>query len=62
MLNSRNIYEFLPRRNATKNLMNTLCQNTSTTQNLCLSLIFLAVGIDYEQFNKVSFAKSVNRF
>lgn len=52
LLESGNAYEFFPRSSVTKNLLEAFCN--ATTVEACLSMLFMAVGKDYEEFSKVS--------
>ncbi|XP_017768293.1 PREDICTED: uncharacterized protein LOC108556624 [Nicrophorus vespilloides] len=45
------IHELFPRRELISELLGTLCQDRSPLQMICLSIIYLTVGVDYEQFN-----------
>lgn len=48
----------MPRRNSTKTLLNFLCQ--TPVRQLCLSILFLAVGKDFEEFSEVRIYSIIN--
>lgn len=59
-LKTRNITEIFPRRELTADIMKMACRDRSPFQALCLTVIFLFVGAQNDQFNTVS-GNSISR-
>ncbi|KAJ8976422.1 hypothetical protein NQ317_004082 [Molorchus minor] len=56
------IYNVLPRRRHFSNLIEILCNDGMPTQSLCLSIMFLLMGQDYEQFNTTTIPEAFSYF
>lgn len=58
---ARNISELLPRRQLVSEVLTTICEDESPLQFICLTVMFLSVGIDHQQLN-TSFVPSMFKY